>query len=40
MPGDLPVALTMGGTAFMLAVIWGDPFITMLKRLGMGKHIR
>jgi len=40
MPGDLPVALTMGGTAFMLAVIWGDPFITMLKRLGMGKQIR
>lgn len=39
MLGELPVALTMGGTAFLLAVIWGDPFITVLKRLGLGKQI-
>ncbi len=39
MPGNLPVALTMGGTAFLLAVIWGDPFITVLKRLKLGKQI-
>ncbi len=29
----------MGGMAFLLAVIWGDPFIVILKRLGLGKHI-
>ena len=39
MVGDLPVALTIGGTAFLLAVIWGDPLITVLKRLGLGKQI-
>ena len=39
MPGALPVALTMGGTAFMLAVIWGGPFIEILKRLRLGKQI-
>ncbi len=39
MVGELPVALTMGGTAFLLAVIWGDPFIAILKRLGLGKRI-
>ncbi len=39
MVGALPVALTMGGTAFLLAVIWGEPFITILKRLRLGKQI-
>lgn len=39
MVSDLPVALTMLGLAFLLAVIWGDPFITVLKRLGLGKQI-
>lgn len=39
MVGDLPVALTMGGTAFLLAVIWGAPFIEVLKRLRLGKQI-
>jgi phospho-N-acetylmuramoyl-pentapeptide-transferase len=36
---DLPVALTMLGLSFLLAVIWGDPLITILKRLGLGKKI-
>lgn len=40
MVNDLPVALTMLGLAFLLAVIWGDPFITVLKRLGLGKQIQ
>jgi phospho-N-acetylmuramoyl-pentapeptide-transferase len=39
MPGALPVALTMSGTAFLLAVIWGGPFIEILKRLRLGKQI-
>ena len=39
MPAALPVALTMGGTAFLLAVIWGGPFIEILKRLRLGKQI-
>lgn len=39
MVGALPVALTMAGTAFLLAVIWGEPFITILKRLRLGKQI-
>ncbi|MBN1967024.1 MAG: phospho-N-acetylmuramoyl-pentapeptide-transferase, partial [Anaerolineae bacterium] len=39
MANEIPVALTMGGLAFLLAVIWGEPFITILKRLGLGKQI-
>jgi len=39
MVGDLPVALTMLGLSFLLAVIWGDPFVTVLKRLNLGKQI-
>ncbi len=39
MVSDLPVALTMLGLSFFMAVIWGDPFIIVLKRLGLGKHI-
>lgn len=39
MISELPVALTMGGLAFVLAVIWGEPFITILRRLGLGKQI-
>lgn len=39
MVGDLPVALTMLSLSFLLAVIWGDPFIIVLKRLGLGKRI-
>ncbi len=29
----------MGGLAFLLAVIWGDPFIAILRRLRLGKLI-
>lgn len=40
MVGDLPVALTMMGLSFLLAVIWGEPFIIVLRRLGIGKQIQ
>lgn len=33
-------ALTLGGFAFILTVIWGGPFIEVLKRLKIGKQIR
>lgn len=33
-------ALTLGTVSFFLAVIWGRPLITLLKRLGLGKQIR
>ena len=33
-------ALIMGTASFLLAVVWGKPLITLLKRLGIGKQIR
>lgn len=33
-------ALTLGTVSFLLAVVWGRPLITLLKRWGMGKQIR
>lgn len=36
----LPFALTLGGIAFLLAVIWGDPLIELLRRLGIGQQQR
>ncbi|MBI3764537.1 MAG: phospho-N-acetylmuramoyl-pentapeptide-transferase, partial [Chloroflexi bacterium] len=33
-------ALTLGGIVFVLTVIWGGPFIEILKRLKIGKQIR
>jgi phospho-N-acetylmuramoyl-pentapeptide-transferase len=33
-------ALTLGGIAFVLTVIWGGPFVEVLKRLRIGKQIR
>lgn len=36
----LPFALSMGAVAFLLGVIWGGPFIELLKRLKVGKRIR
>lgn len=36
----LPFGLTVGAVAFLLGVIWGDPFIEVLRRLGIGKKIR
>ncbi|HKZ70386.1 MAG TPA: phospho-N-acetylmuramoyl-pentapeptide-transferase [Anaerolineales bacterium] len=32
--------LTLGVTAFLLTVIWGGPFIELLKRFKIGKQIR
>lgn len=33
-------ALTLGTVSFLIAVIWGSPLITLLKRWGIGKQIR
>ncbi len=38
--GGLSFALTVGGITFLLCVIWGGPFVEILKRLGIGKQIR
>ncbi|MCB9456739.1 MAG: phospho-N-acetylmuramoyl-pentapeptide-transferase [Anaerolineaceae bacterium] len=40
MVGGLPFALTMGGVAFLLGVIWGGPFVEILRRLKIGKQIQ
>jgi phospho-N-acetylmuramoyl-pentapeptide-transferase len=36
----LPFALSMGAMVFLLGVIWGGPFVEVLKRLKIGKRIR
>lgn len=36
----LPFALTAGVIAFMLGLIWGGPFVEVLRHLGIGKQIR
>jgi phospho-N-acetylmuramoyl-pentapeptide-transferase len=36
----LPFALTVGAVAFLLSVIWGGPFVEVLRRLRVGKQIR
>lgn len=40
MAEGLPFALTAGVITFILGVIWGAPFIEILKRLRIGKQIR
>jgi phospho-N-acetylmuramoyl-pentapeptide-transferase len=40
MQASLPVALSMGAITFILCVIWGGPFVEMLRRLRIGKQIR
>lgn len=40
MGAGLPLALTVGLVTFLLGVIWGSPFIEVLRRLGIGKQIR
>ncbi|NWG16116.1 MAG: phospho-N-acetylmuramoyl-pentapeptide-transferase [Chloroflexi bacterium] len=40
MVGGLPFALTVGSVAFLLGVIWGGPFVEILRRLKIGKQIR
>jgi phospho-N-acetylmuramoyl-pentapeptide-transferase len=37
---DGTFALTLGGIAFLLTVIWGGPLITLLRRFKIGKQIR
>jgi phospho-N-acetylmuramoyl-pentapeptide-transferase len=32
-------ALTLGGVTFLLAVIWGSPFVEIMRRLRLGKQI-
>jgi phospho-N-acetylmuramoyl-pentapeptide-transferase len=36
----LPFALSAGALAFLLGVIWGGPFVEILRRLRLGKNIR
>jgi phospho-N-acetylmuramoyl-pentapeptide-transferase len=33
-------ALTLGGFTFLMAVIWGGPFVELMRRMGLGKQIR
>jgi phospho-N-acetylmuramoyl-pentapeptide-transferase len=40
MPAQLPLALSMGALTFLLIVIWGGPFVEILRRLKVGKQIR
>lgn len=37
---EIAFALSLCGVTFLLAVIWGDPLIEVLRRLGIGKEIR
>lgn len=38
--GGLSFALTIGGITFLLCVIWGGPFVEILRRLRIGKKIQ
>jgi phospho-N-acetylmuramoyl-pentapeptide-transferase len=40
MTNGLPFALTVGAITFLLGVIWGGPFVEILKRLKIGKQIK
>lgn len=43
MSGELqgiPFALSLGAFTFLLVVMWGDPFVDILRLLGVGKNIR
>ncbi len=40
MTPELPFALTLGAITFLLTVIWGSPFVEVLRRLRAGKQIR
>lgn len=37
---EVTVALTLAGVTFLLTVIWGGPFIEVLRRFKIGKQIR
>ena len=36
----MPFALTLGGVTFLMAVIWGSPFVELMRRFKLGKQIR
>jgi phospho-N-acetylmuramoyl-pentapeptide-transferase len=40
MNNQVPLALSLGAIAFVLTVIWGAPFLRVLRYLGVGKQIR
>jgi phospho-N-acetylmuramoyl-pentapeptide-transferase len=40
MTPELPLALTLGAITFLLTAIWGEPFVEVQRRLGIGKQIR
>ncbi|MEL6307078.1 MAG: phospho-N-acetylmuramoyl-pentapeptide-transferase [Chloroflexota bacterium] len=40
MDPQLPLSLTVGGVTFLLGVIWGGPFVEILRRLRIGKQVR
>jgi phospho-N-acetylmuramoyl-pentapeptide-transferase len=40
MNNQVPLALSLGAIAFALTVIWGAPFLRVLRYLGVGKKIR
>lgn len=40
MNGQLPLALSVGAVTFLLGVIWGSPFLEILKRFRIGKQVR
>lgn len=40
MTSPLPLALTIGLVTFLLGVIWGEPFIAVLRRFNIGKQVR
>jgi phospho-N-acetylmuramoyl-pentapeptide-transferase len=40
MNNQVPLALSLGAIAFALTVIWGAPFLRVLRYLGVGKQIR
>ncbi len=40
MGSGLPLALTVGGVAFILGVIWGGPLVEILRRFKAGKQVR
>lgn len=37
---DIAFALSIGGLTFLTTVIWGDPFIAVLRRFQIGKQVR
>ncbi len=37
---DIAFALSLGGFAFLITVIWGNPFIEALRRYGIGDQVR